>query len=184
MAAPQRSWAAHLLHFWFCDCQPPDWWGGSDRVTPYFRQNFERWLLALRNRDPVEFLDDPKTALAAILLFDQAPRNLYSGSANAFAFDPLARQLTYAVLSRRWDAQLKPVERQFAALPLMHSEDMADQRLSLAYFAKLGGNHGLPFARSHYQMIARFGRYPHRNDALGRKTTAAEQRAIDAGFSW
>lgn len=184
MAAPHRCWAAHLLRYWFHRCKPRDWWVGSPAVTSYLERNFERYLLALQNRQPHEFLDDPQTALAAVLLFDQVPRNLYAGTAGAFAFDPLARQLTYAIMRRGWDARLSPVERQFAALPLMHSEDIADQRAALAYFTGLGPNFGLDFARSHYQMIARFGRYPHRNEALGRRSTPAEIQAVEEGFAW
>jgi uncharacterized protein (DUF924 family) len=69
-------------------------------------------------------------------------------------------------------------------MPLMHSEAIADQRLSLAVYARLGARFGFPFARSHHRMIARFGRFPHRNAVLGRKSTLAEQRAIAAGNAW
>jgi uncharacterized protein (DUF924 family) len=66
----------------------------------------------------------------------------------------------------------------------MHSEDIVDQRLSVAYFTRLGPRYGLPFARSHHRMIARFGRFPHRNVLLGRESSLAERRAIEAGFAW
>jgi len=69
-------------------------------------------------------------------------------------------------------------------LPLMHSEAIADQRQSLIVFAPLGTRHGFPFARSHYRMIARFGRFPHRNAVLGRRSSAAERRAVAQGFAW
>ena len=75
-------------------------------------------------------------------------------------------------------------QRQFLAMPLMHSERIADQQRCLAYFTRLGSRYGLPYARSHHQMIARFGRFPHRNAVLGRKSTPAEQRAVAEGFSW
>lgn len=184
MTTAKAGWATNLLHFWFHDLEASDWWTGSPKVDRYFRRHFERWLLALQNRQPGDFLKSPQHALAAILLFDQVPRNLYSGSGGAFAFDPLARQLTYGLLAKGWDRQLSAQERQFAVMPLMHSEHIADQRRSLAYYAKLGRHYGLPFARSHYAMIARFGRYPHRNEALGRTSTPAELRAIAAGFAW
>ena len=69
-------------------------------------------------------------------------------------------------------------------MPLMHSEHIADQQRSLRYFARLGTRYGWPYARSHYRMIARFGRFPHRNEVLGRKGTAAERRAVEQGFAW
>jgi len=184
LAAPQRSWAAELLHVWFHELSPRDWFGSGPQVDDLLRRRFARELDFLSARPAFEFLDDPRTALAAVLLFDQLPRNLYRGTPRAFATDPLARAITKAVLDRGWDAALSPRERQFLAMPLMHSEDIADQRRCLAYFARLGPRYGFPFARSHYRMIARFGRYPHRNAVLGRKSTPAEIRAVEAGFSW
>jgi uncharacterized protein (DUF924 family) len=124
------------------------------------------------------------TARAAVLLFDQVPRNIHRGSANAFASERLSREIMHGVFRRGWDRGLSDAERQFLALPLMHSEAIADQRLSLAVHARLGHRYGLPFARSHYRMIARFGRFPHRNGSLGRRSTAAEQRAVRQGFAW
>nr|WP_272916787.1 DUF924 family protein [Alteraurantiacibacter aestuarii] len=169
---------------WFHQLDPQDWWGGSDKATAILRNGFERWLTALQNRPDHEFLSDPHTALAAVLLFDQLPRNLYSGSAKAFAFDAKARALTRAVLARGWDSGLTPAQRQFLALPLMHSEQMADQLLAVRYYTQLGPRFGMQFARDHHAIIARFGRFPHRNEALGRTSTAAEIRAVKAGFAW
>ena len=133
---------------------------------------------------PHAFLPDPKTALAAILLFDQIPRNLYRGTPRAYAFDDEAQALCRAMLARGWDAGLSRRERQFLAMPLMHSEDIADQLLSLRYFARLGHGYGWAFARSHCRMIARFGRFPHRNPILGRASTPAEEQAVAAGNAW
>ena len=138
----------------------------------------------LRGRPAREFLTDPATALAAVLLFDQLPRNLYRGDRRAFAFDALARDIAQGALDRGWDSALSLPRRQFLAMPLMHSEAIADQRRSLAIYARLGRRYGWPFAVSHYGMIARFGRFPHRNQILGRKSTAAETRAVAAGFAW
>ena len=117
-------------------------------------------------------------------MFDQVPRNLYRGSAQAFAYDPLASRIARCALLRGWDGPLARHERQFLAMPLMHSEDIADQRLSMAYFARLGQRYGLAFARSHHRMIARFGRFPHRNALLGRESSMAERRAVEAGYAW
>lgn len=184
MAVPTRSWAANLLHLWFHELKPQDWWGGSDKVDALMRDRFEQWLLALHTRPAQEFLSDPRTALAAVLLFDQAPRNLYSGTPQAFAFDGMAQALTRGAIQRGFDQRLPKAERQFLYMPLMHSEDMADQTLSLRLFTRLGRRYGLQFSRDHARMIARFGRYPHRNKVLGRASTAAEKRAVEAGFAW
>lgn len=183
MAAAQRRWAAELLHFWFEKLGPRDWFRGGSHVDEALRRRFEPDLLGLFTRSADSFLTDPATARAAILLFDQVPRNLYRGAAEAFAFDPLARHICHGVLAREWDKGLTRAERQFIGLPLEHSEHIADQRASLAYYARFDAR-TLAFARGHHRMIARFGRFPHRNEVLGRKSTPAELAAISAGNAW
>ena len=188
MSKRPSRWAAELLQVWFHDLSPSDWFGqngpeASDTVDQMLRIKFERKLVALGGERPDHFTGNPKVAQAAILLFDQVPRNIYRGDPRAFATDPLARELCKAVIAKGWDTDLSGSERQFIAMPLMHSEDVADQAASVAYFAEhLPDNLG--FAKSHHEMIARFGRFPHRNTALGRETAEAEQAAIDEGFSW
>ena len=184
MAAPQRRWAAELLHLWFHQLAFADWFASDPRLDARLRRRFARELASLRTRPAREFLSDPLTALAAVLLFDQLPRNLHRGTPGAYATDPLARAIAKGALGRGWDRALTPRQRQFLAMPLMHSEHIADQRLSLAYFTRLGRRYGAPFARAHYLVIARFGRFPHRNAVLGRRSTAAELEAVAAGSRW
>jgi uncharacterized protein (DUF924 family) len=184
LAAARRRWAAELLHLWFHTLRPADWFRTNPSVDDELRRRFAGDWAALRHRPAREFLRDRETARAAVLLFDQVPRNIHRGSPQAFASDRLARAIMRGIVRRGWDRRLGKAERQFLALPLMHSEAIADQLASLAVFARLGHRHGQPFARSHYRMIARFGRFPHRNAALGRKGTAAERRAVEQGFVW
>ena len=183
-ADSMRFWAQDLLHFWFEELGLSDWFGRNDEVDAELQRRFGRWLTALGSRPAAEFLGDRDTARAAILLFDQCPRNLHRDSAEAFAFDPLALAICHGALAKGWDRGLSQHEKQFLIIPLMHSERIADQLASLRKFAQLGNQFTLSFARSHYRMIARFGRYPHRNAVLGRKSTPAEQRAIEAGNNW
>jgi uncharacterized protein (DUF924 family) len=183
LAAPPRRWAAELLHFWFHRLGPRDWFRGGTHVDAALRKRFERELTMLRTRPPGEFLADRQTAQAAVLLFDQVPRNIYRGQRRSFAFDPLARSIAREALRRGYDNRLGMTERQFLGMPLMHSEHISDQLRCLAFYRGLP-RHGWTFARSHYRMIARFDRFPHRNKLLGRKSTDAEERAVKAGFSW
>lgn len=169
---------------WFHELRLRDWFVPDSRVDSLLRGRFARELTALARRRPGEFLDDPETALAAVLLFDQLPRNLFRQSPRAYAFDPLARAIAKAALGRRWDRALNARQCQFLAMPLMHSEAIADQRRSVAIFTRLGPRYGHPFAVAHYRMIARFGRFPHRNAVLGRASTQAETRAVEQGFAW
>jgi uncharacterized protein (DUF924 family) len=184
LAAAQRRWAAELLHVWFHTLGPRVWFAPDPRADAMLRRRFGRELAMLRRRPAREFLTDPGTALAAVLLFDQLPRNLHRKDPLAFAFDPLARAIARGALDRGWDAALTHQERQFLAMPLMHSEHIADQHRSRQIYARLGPRYGWPFAVSHHRMIARFGRFPHRNEVLGRKSSEAEKRAVAAGFHW
>ncbi|WP_376091090.1 DUF924 family protein [Roseomonas sp. CCTCC AB2023176] len=124
----------------------------------------------------------PSGALALCLLLDQLPRNLHRGAAQAFAGDPAARQVARdAVLRDRHDRALAPMQRVFLYLPFEHSEDLADQDLSVALFEGLrdDARHAamdgtIAYAWRHRRVVRRFGRFPHRNAALGRATTPAE----------
>jgi uncharacterized protein (DUF924 family) len=184
LAAAPRRWAAELLHFWFHTLRPADWFQPPAEVDASLRRRFARDWAMLRTRPPREFLRDPLTARAAVLLFDQVPRNIHRGTLQAFATDRLALAVDRENMLRGWDRALSKPERQFIALPLMHSEAIADQIACLAIFAQLGNRHGFPFARGHYRMIARFGRFPHRNSVLGRRSSAAELRAVAQGNAW
>ena len=183
MTAVHRSWAAELLHIWFHILGPGDWYAGSRHVDDELRRRFTREWHSLRNQPASSFMDSPDMALAAILLFDQIPRNIHRDDPASFASDRMARQLARRGMAMGWHRLLAREKRQFFGIPLMHSEQIADQRKALDYFARYAPA-SLSFARSHHQMIARFGRFPHRNVVLGRTSTPAERRAVEAGFAW
>ena len=185
MTLAPRIWAAELLHFWFEKLGQRDWFSGGGQLDIELARRFASEHAMLAGQPAHSFATDPQSALAAVLLFDQVPRNIFRGSAEAFATDPLARAITHLALARGFDRRLgSDTERQFLAMPLMHSENIADQRLSLTVYRQLGARYGFPFARQHHAMIARFGRFPHRSAVLGRSNTPAEQRAVAAGFAW
>lgn len=184
MAAAQRFWAADLLHFWFHELRPDRWFGRSVFVDEALRRRFGRWLAALGKRPVGEFLRDPLTARAAVLLFDQIPRNLFRDDRRAFIHDALAREIAKGIMDRGWDRGLPKAARHFIYMPLMHSEAITDQDECLRRFVALGDAYAFGFARAHHKMIARFGRFPHRNALLGRRSSAAEERAIAAGNAW
>jgi uncharacterized protein (DUF924 family) len=122
-------------------------------------------------------------ALALLIVLDQFPRNMFRGDARAFAADPLARAVAVRALERGFDRQTALPERQFFYLPFEHSEAMADQEKCCALFAATGDANLLKWAGLHADVIRRFGRFPHRNIALGRATSPEEQSFLDAdGF--
>lgn len=120
----------------------------------------------------------PRSCLALILLLDQFPRNMFRGTAQAFAADPQALSVAQHAVARGFDQKLLMVQRWFVYLPFEHSEDLADQRQSVKLFATLSYDPDnaatLDYAIRHYYVIARFGRFPHRNKILGRETTLEE----------
>jgi uncharacterized protein (DUF924 family) len=120
-------------------------------------------------------------ALALLILLDQFPRNLYRGSAHAFATDGKARAVARRAVERGFDRATEPVLRNFFYLPFEHSEDLADQDFGLALCAEAGDADNLKWASLHRDIIARFGRFPHRNANLGRATTPEEQAFLDDG---
>ena len=115
----------------------------------------------------------PLAALALIIVIDQFPRNMFRGTARAFASDSLALAAAGETIAREFDRLLSPVERPFVYLPFVHAEDLAAQRRSLALFQGLDPEDARS-AKRHYEIIARFGRFPHRNAILGRESTAEE----------
>ncbi len=122
----------------------------------------------------------PEGALALQVLLDQVPRNLFRGSAHAFATDPLARHFALAAIDAGLDAGVEPALRPFCYMALMHAEDLALQERSVALFEALGGP-SLPHAVEHRDIIRRFGRFPHRNPLLGRVSTAEELDFLKGG---
>jgi uncharacterized protein (DUF924 family) len=123
----------------------------------------------------------PEDALALLLLLDQFPRNMFRGQARAFATDPLARAVAGRAIARGFDRQFPPAERIFCYLPFEHSEDIADQERSVALVRACGDADLVKWAELHADIIRRFGRFPHRNAVLGRRTTAEEQAFLDGG---
>ena len=184
VAAVPDDWAGQLRSFWFDTHDVKDWFGGGPEFDAEVRERFADWREALRSQPVEAFLSDADTALAAVLLFDQVPRNIHRGSAEAFATDAAALAIAREAVRRELDDGLPAERRLFCYLPFEHSEDIDDQRESLRLMASLGNAGWLDFAQKHFAMIDRFGRFPHRNVALGRTDWPGEAEAVAAGGSW
>ena|SRR3569832_443232 len=120
-------------------------------------------------------------ALALVILLDQFPRNMFRGDARAFSSDPLAREVAARALVGGVDKRIEPSLLQFLYLPFMHSEELADQIRCVLLFQAGEDSENLRYAEIHADIIRRFGRFPHRNDVLGRITTPEERAFLDAG---
>ncbi|HKY80817.1 MAG TPA: DUF924 family protein [Sphingobium sp.] len=175
--AVTADWAAALLDFWFNQVGEERWWGQDSALDRECVTRF-RALWEDKRQSPAEdFLDRADDALAAVLLFDQLPRNMFRGSAQAFATDPLARDVARGAIAQGYDIQIGGAGRLFFYMPFQHSELLDDQTLSLSLFEAAGDERWLGFARQHHAIIQRFGRFPHRNVALGRETLPEEEAA-------
>ncbi|KQY92690.1 hypothetical protein ASD21_15060 [Caulobacter sp. Root1455] len=173
-----------VLGFWTA-AGPDKWFAKSDAFDSAIRLKFEPVHLAAARGKYDAWAADPEGALALVILLDQFPRNLYRDSGHAFATDGKARSIAVAAVAAGHDKAVAPELRPFFYLPYEHSESLADQETCIALCEGLlkdtGDADTLKWAIVHRDIIARFGRFPHRNKALGRTTTAAEQAFLDEG---
>ena len=174
-----RGWSDDILDFWFGELGPKDWFGGGPALDERIRDRFLTLYEKLARDVPDEALADPRSALAAIVALDQFPRNMFRGTARAFASDHQALALARNAIARGFDQGMTAEERQFLAMPLMHSEELSDQHRCVTLFEEIGNAEALKFAREHRDIVERFGRFPHRNRALGRDSSAAEKAFME-----
>jgi uncharacterized protein (DUF924 family) len=178
------EWVAPVLNYWLNEVGPQGWFDSSEEEDARCLHLFRALLDVQKDEPAVDFLTDADTALAAIILFDQFPRNMFRDQARAFATDALAREIADGALAQGFDEEFVEAARPFFYMPFMHSENLADQARSLALFSRPGYEVNLDFARAHHDLIKRFGRFPHRNAALGRATRPEEEAAIAQGADW
>jgi uncharacterized protein (DUF924 family) len=172
--------AADVLAFW--RAAGPDKWFKKDAG---FDAEITRRFSALWQRatagSPPAWEDTPEAALALVILLDQFPRNMFRGDGRAFATDTLARGVADRAIARGFDQAVPASERLFFYLPFEHSESLADQERGFALIDALGDDDLRRWSKIHADIIRRFGRFPHRNTALGRATTPEEQAFLDGG---
>ncbi len=159
------------------------WYAKDDAFDAELRRRFEAAHHAAARGELADWVSDWQGSLALLLLLDQVPRNIFRGSAHSYATDPLARSVADAALQAGHDQQAPADLRMFFYLPFEHSEALADQDRCVALSESLNGDGGdaAKWARMHRDIIRRFGRFPHRNRALGRQTTPEEQGYLDQG---
>jgi len=171
--------AAEIVSFWR-DAGYQRWFARDDSFDADFKSRFldDHFSAARRERD--DWNETAEGALALLVLLDQFPRNCFRGTAHMFATDPLARHFARQSLKAGHDRTVDEPLRLFFYLPFMHSEDLADQNISVELCEKLSAEIQ-KFALEHREIIERFGRFPHRNATRGHITTAAERAYLDQG---
>lgn len=168
------DWWRPVLDFWFGTLTRADWFAKNDDLDRTLAQRFAG-TFALVSAAPLESLmPAANEALAAVIVLDQIPRNIFRGTPRAFESDAKARSLTRAAIAAGYDPSLGLHERLFLYLPLEHSEDMADQDSAVDLISALGDAEYTRYAIAHRAIIARFARFPHRNAILGRASTPEE----------
>lgn len=172
--------AREVVAFWR-DAGAGKWFNGGAGFDAECRTRFLDAHFEAARRGLDGWMGDAEGALALVLLLDQIPRNVFRGSAHAFATDGLAREVARNAIAAGFDRQVDPALRLFFYMPFEHSEDMADQDRAVQLFTAMGDAGYLDYARRHRDAIARFGRFPHRNAALGRASTPEEQAWLKAG---
>jgi len=167
--------AEAVLNFWFNDTPPSQWFSKDPEFDALVRVRFLDLTRQALAGELGPWRETPQGGLALLLLLDQFPRQLWRHTAMAFAGDPQALALSRQAVDRGWvEAEPEQVRRQFWLMPMMHSEDLAVQEAALPLFRQFVDARTADFARRHRDVIAQFGRFPHRNAALGRVSSAEE----------
>lgn len=172
-----------VLDFWLGEIGPEGWYLGSDEIDALIAVRFEPLWQALHDDGLEHWIDGPAGTLAYLVVADQFSRNIHRGDAKAFSTDAKARNAARIAIEKGWDLMAPEPERQFFYLPFEHSEDPADQELSVKLFTERmpTAHETILHARAHQEVIRRFGRFPFRNQALGRAETLAETAFLDGG---
>ena len=172
-----------VLEFWLGEIGPEGWYAGGDEIDALCRERFGDLWQAAHDGGLEHWVEGTVGTLAYLILTDQIPRNIHRGSALAFATDPLARAAARKAVENGWDMNAPEPERQFFYMPFEHSEDPADQTQAVKFLTeRLSSDPTMALhARAHQEIVRKYGRFPTRNAALGRESSAEEQVYLGQG---
>lgn len=170
-----------VLTFWFVEHNESDWFGAKPEFDTELARLFTQTHAWVAAGNATAWRTSPDRRLAEIIVLDQFSRQLHRGSPEAYASDPLALMLARQLVATGGDVLLEPRRRSFAYLPYMHSEDLQVHEEAAPLFAAYGDEKFAEFERRHVETLQRFGRYPYRNQALGRPSTPEELGYMSAG---
>lgn len=172
--------AADLLALWFSERVRPLWFNSTREFDRELRERYLDCYRAAAAGELKSWEETPAGALALVILLDQFPLNAFRGRPESFAGEAAAREVAGRAIDRGFDRELEDERKAFLYLPFMHSESLPDQDRSVALYEAAGLTENLSFARHHRELIRRFGRFPHRNEILGRESTPAETEYLDS----
>ena len=166
--------AHEILDFWFAEEMRTKWFASTPQLDATIRNQYERvWEAAMRG-ELEDWLGSPPGCLALTIILDQFPLNMFRGTPKSFASESKSRDVARHAIELGYDKQIDTAHLAFLYMPFMHSENLADQDLSVQLFEAAGLEKNLRFAQHHREIVRRFGRFPHRNAILGRVSTAEE----------
>ena len=169
-----NEFVSDILEFWFSERISTQWFNASKELDNEILQQFgDLWHLALNN-ELSTWENTPESALALVILLDQFPLNMFRGQAKSFKTEAFAIKVTKNAVSQGFDKKIPKTQLMFLYMPLMHSENIEDQNLSIKLFTEAELTQNLRFANHHKELIQKFGRFPHRNAILGRTCTHEE----------
>jgi len=163
-----------ILDFWFSDEVRKLWFKSTPEFDALLRERFEALWTRASCGELDGWLQSAVGCLALVLVLDQFPLNMFRGQAQSFASEAQSREVARVAIDKGFDQDLDARARAFLYMPFMHSEVLADQQLALQLFAQPGLEDNLRFARHHHGIVEKFGRFPHRNEALGRESSESE----------
>lgn len=163
-----------IIDFWFTPPMNQHWFTSTEQIDTDIRSRYEALWQSAQTDTLTDWQTTPEGCLALCIVLDQFPLNMFRNSPLAFSTEAKAIEICKHAITRQWDKQLPLVQRAFLYMPLMHSENMADQEQSVALYEASGLDDNARFARHHRDIVARYGRFPHRNALLGRTSTADE----------
>lgn len=166
--------ATDVLNFWFNELEPKDWFVSSSELDKAITSRFEDLLNSAAQSELFAWRDSSQGRLAEVIVLDQFSRNIYRNTPKAFAQDPLALALAQEAISLGLDQELEAKQRSFLYMPFMHSESAIIHQQAVELFKVPGMENNYEFELKHKVIIDRFGRYPHRNDILGRVSSPEE----------
>lgn len=163
-----------ILNFWFSEEVKPLWFNSTPEFDAHLKEKFGDVYQAALHGEFCDWQQSAEGCVALVVILDQFPLNMYRGLPESFDGEVKARSITKDAVNKGYDKQISNEQKAFLYMPLMHSENIADQDLSVKLFEAAGLQENLRFAMHHRDIVQRFGRFPHRNKILGRPSTQAE----------
>jgi uncharacterized protein (DUF924 family) len=175
----EPPWVGDVLRFWFDELGRKQWFVKDDAIDAAIRERFSALIDELSVSAIEDAVSSPDRALASVIALDQFPRNIYRATPRAFEYDDLARAIAKLAVALGLDHRISAERRVFLYLPFEHSEAIADQYRSVELISSIGDEEYTRFAQAHCDVVARFGRFPHRNAILGRASSDEEIAFLD-----